>query len=308
MFKRILLTLDGSPLAVAALPAAVTLARMSGGELRLLTALEVPPVFAYPEFRSEHRISAESYLLEIANDVAREWGGSVTTVVREGRIHDEILGEAEDWGTDMIVMSTHGRGGLSRVWLGSVSDRCVRKSERPVLLIRPPASGAFNPATSLAVARVVLPLDGSELAEAALPHAVTLANQLDAPFTLVLAVTYLGSPEYPWVSLTVGLKQRLLEKEKNEASRYLNGLMDRLRAEGAASTAQVATNPQPAQAILDEAGADLIVMTPRGRGVLDRAIVGSVADKVVRGAEGPVLIVPPEARRAPASAGPGSSA
>ena len=70
-----------------------------------------------------------------------------------------------------------------------------------------------------------------------------------------------------------------------------------------ASTAQVATNPQPAQAILTEAGTDLIVMTSQGRGVLDRAILGSVADKVVRGAEGPVLIIPQEARRAPDSDG-----
>ena len=225
MFKRILLTLDGSPFALSALPAAVTLARKSGGELRLLTALGVSQVFVFHESRSDERVSAEAYLVEIANDVAREWGGSVTTVVREGRVHDEILGEAEDWGTDLIVMSTHGRGGLSRVWLGSVADCCVRKAEWPVLLIRPPASGASNAATALAVARVVVPLDGSELAEAALPHAVTLAKQLGVPIALILAVTYLGSPEYPWVSLTVELKQRLLEKEENEASRYLNGLM-----------------------------------------------------------------------------------
>ena len=304
MFKRILLTLDGSPLALAALPAAVTLARTSGGELRLLTALEVPPIFVYPEFRSEDRSSAEAYLQEIADDVAREWDGSVTTVVREGRIHDEILGEAADWRADLIVMSTHGRGGISRVWMGSVADHCVRKAERPVLLVRPPAPSAANLATSLPVDRVVLPLDGSELAETAVPHAVALAKQLEVPITLVLAVRYLDSSEYPWVSPTVGREQGWFEEEKNVARRYLNRLVDRIRTEGVASTTQVVTSPQPAQAILEEAGTDLIIMTPQGRGLLHRAIVGSVADKVVRGAEGPVLIIPPEEQRATGSNDP----
>jgi nucleotide-binding universal stress UspA family protein len=293
MHKRILLTLDGSPFAEAALPAALTLAQTEGGEIRLLSALEVPPIFVYPEFRSEDRICAEAYLGGLAERTERDWGGAVTIVVREGRIGDEILAEAAQWGADVIVMATHGRGGLARAWLGSVAEHCVRKAERPVLLVRPQASGEGPPRVSTTWSRVVVPLDGSELAETALPHAIALCRQLGVPITFVRVVTYLSAPEFPWVPFTVALNERLIASEKIEAERYLNALIDRLREERVTATARVVTSVQAAQAILAEARADLIVLARRGLGFVDRAILGSVSDKVVRGAEGAVLIIPP---------------
>ena len=288
MYKRILLTLDGSPFAEAALPAALTLARRLDGELRLLSALEVPPIFVYPEFRSEDRIGVEKYLREVATRVTQDWDGKVTTVVREGRVGDEITAEAAEWNADVIVMATHGRGGLARAWLGSVAEHCVKKAERPVLLVRPTA-GAGPPDWP----RVVVPVDGSESSEDALPYAVALAEPLGIPITLVRVVTYLNAPEYPWVPLTMALNDGLIAAMKEDAERYLERLADRVRALGVVVSAGVVTGAQAGQAIVAEARGDLIVMTRRGLGFVDRAILGSASDKVVRGAEGAVMIIPP---------------
>jgi nucleotide-binding universal stress UspA family protein len=289
-FQRVLLTLDGSPFAEAALPAALTLARKMNGELRLLSALEVPPILVYPEFRSDDRIGAEKYLQDVAKRATHGWDGEVTTVVREGRVGDEITREAAEWSADVLVMATHGRGGLARAWLGSVADHCIRKAERPVLLVRPPEADPRIPANWL---RVVVPLDGSESSEAALPHAIELGEQLGIPITLVRVVTYMNAPEYPWVPLTVQLNERLIASEKNEAEGYLKGLFDRLGGHGVTVTARVVTGVHPAHAIIAEARTDLIVMTRQGLGRLDRAIFGSVSDQVVRAAEGAVMIIPP---------------
>jgi nucleotide-binding universal stress UspA family protein len=291
MYKRILLTLDGSPFAEAALPTALMLARKLDGELRLLSALEVPPIFVYPEFISDDRRGGEKYLREVAKRVAHDWDGQVTTVVREGRVGDEITGEAAEWSADVIVMATHGRGGLARAWLGSVAEHCVKKAERPVLLVRP--TGGASPQHSPDWSRVVVPVDGSESSEAALSHAAALAEPMGIPITLVRVVTYLNAPEYPWVPLTMTLNDRLIAAVTDEAERYLERLTDRLRALEVVVMARVVTGAQAGQAIVAEARADLIVMTRRGLGFADRAILGSVSDKVIRGAHGAVLVIPP---------------
>lgn len=292
MFKRILVTLDGSQFAEQALPPGLMLARKLDGEIRLLSALEVNPIFVYPEIRSDNRMGAETYLRKVVRRVTHEWDGKVTTVVREGRVGDEIIGEAAEWRADVIVMATHGRGGLARAWLGSVAEHCVKHAERPVLLVRPTIEA--DPQVSTDWPRVVVPLDGSEASEAALPYAVALAEPIGIPITLVRVVTYLNPPEYPWIPLTTSLNDSLIATVKEEAERYLERLTDQLRALGVVVAPRVLTGAQAGQAILTEARTDLIVMSRRGLGFVGRAILGTVSDKVVRGAEGAVMIIPPE--------------
>lgn len=291
MIRRVLLTLDGSTFSEAALPAAVTLAGRAGAELRVLSALEIPPRFVYPEFRSDDRIRMEAYLAGIAESTP---GVAVTTVVREGRVGEEILREIGEWKPDVVVMATHGRTGPSRAWIGSTADRCAREADRPLLLVRPSGGAKGREETPLAVRRVLVALDGSRTAEEALPHAVEMAGILGVPLVLVTVVTFMGALEFPFgPTSNAEMNDRLLAQETTDATAYLEPLAAQARQAGVTVTTTVASDAVASRAILSEAGKDLLVMTPRGLGRVRRALLGSTADKVVRGAEGPVLLIPP---------------
>jgi len=290
MLSRILITLDGSPFAEAAIAVGAAIAGRTGAVVRLLHVVEVPEALSYPEYRAEDREWAKSYLSELATGRFPS-GIEVDTCVREGRILKQIEEEASAWNADLIVMTTHGRGGLSRLWMGSVADRCVRSSARPVLLVRP--SEPIDPAASFDAHRVLVPLDGSPLAEAALPHATAFAKAFGASVLLVRGVTHHGTFDIAHLSLN----PRHLEAERSEADGYLVGVAEAVRAAGVAVETAVLMEPGLAEAIVARGKGEAIVMTTNGAGGLDRSIFGSVADKVVRSATCPVLVIRPERNR-----------
>ena len=148
MLKKILVPLDGSKLAEAVLPFVHTLAQSMKAEIVLLRVVTVetytsmpvpmapvsiPPLRVTPEH--DYYAHAEGYLQRVAFDYFPD--SAVTLQVGGGPITDSILEFAETAGVDLIAMSTHGRSGLSRMVLGSVTDEVVRRSHVPVLLIRP---------------------------------------------------------------------------------------------------------------------------------------------------------------------------
>jgi nucleotide-binding universal stress UspA family protein len=286
MLRRILVPLDGSPFANAALPTAITLARRTGGEVRLLHVVEVPPALAYPEYRAEDHAWADGYLADLARTQGAD--ARVGTSVREGRILDEIQKEAAAWSAKLIVMTTHGRGGVSRLWMGSVADRCVRSSSVPVLLVRPHEK-PDAPAPDFAPARVVVPLDGSPLAESALPWGAALAKAFGARVVLLRGISNFGGFDAAYLALD---RQRF-EGDRTEAGAYLEERAAAVRSAGVEVETRVLTEPSLAEAIAARGADEIIVMTTHGRGGLDRAVFGSMADKVVRSASCPVLIVRP---------------
>jgi nucleotide-binding universal stress UspA family protein len=296
MLRRILVPLDGSPFAEAALPVARALTKQTGGELRLVHVVEVPEALSYPEYRAEDRAWGEQYLSELAAAESAR-ASAVTTSVREGRILEEIHEEAREWKAELIVMTTHGRGGVSRLWMGSVADRCVRSSSVPVLLVRPHEKPEMA-APPFAPSRVVVPLDGSALAESALPHATALAKAFGARLVLLRGIAQFGGFEagHP------PLDPHHVESERAEAEGYLAERAAAPRSAGVPLEVSVLTEAGLAEAIVARAGGEVIVMTTHGKGGLDRAVFGSVADKVVRSAACPVLVVRPrraEQDRAP---------
>jgi nucleotide-binding universal stress UspA family protein len=143
MYRKILIPLDGSCLSEAALPHAKALAEAFGAEIVLLS-VPIYPVFdpvaidpallesMYDGIRSQ----AMKYLLRMSAPL-KQTGLNVTIELRDGPVADTILGYAEQVHADLIAMSTHGRGGMTRWLLGSVADRVVRGGQVPVLLIRP---------------------------------------------------------------------------------------------------------------------------------------------------------------------------
>jgi nucleotide-binding universal stress UspA family protein len=294
MLRRILVPLDGSSFAEDALAAAVALARDAGGEIRLVSVVEKPPVFVFPEQFDPERAHADEYLKAVAQRIHALWPGPVSTSVREGWIIDELSAEVGAWSADLITMSTHGRGGVSRLWVGSVADRCVRAGFCPVLLVRP--NTISSDWRALHPGRVVIPLDGSQLAERALPYGAAAAKAFGVPMLLLRVVSQPAGAEFTHHPDAMEVVQRLRHEDEQDAREYLEARVKELEQRGLEASTLVTSEAGPAEVIVDRAAGDLIVMCTRGRGSLERALFGSVADKVVRGGSQPVLVVPAERR------------
>jgi nucleotide-binding universal stress UspA family protein len=301
LLRRLIVPLDGSSFAEHALPAAVAVARATDGEIRLVSVLERPLGSVSTDESTFGRARRSEYLSEVVTRILRIWSGPVSAVVREGWVVAELEAEAVDWQADLIAMSTHGGGGVSRLWIGSQTDRCVRAGFCPILLVRPPDKAAARDVLDsdplLPVARVVAPLDGSALAECALPYASAIAEAFGAPVLLMRVVTQPVGVELPQVPEAIELAEGFRDQDRAEAHRYLDGRLRSLRQVGIDAAALVSNDSDPARAIADRAPGDLIVMCTRGRGALEPAVFGSVTDKVVRAGNQPVLVIPMTAIR-----------
>ena len=214
----------------------------------------------------------------------------ICSALLEGYVTEALERHAREIDAKLIIMTTHGRTGVSRAWLGSVADSLVRHSNFPLLVIRPLEDGETFP--EVRFQHFLVPLDGSETGEKILEPAVELAKATGARFTLLHVV----SPQ-----LTVGTRvsplpagQRDGRSEKAEA--YLAGVADGLEKEGVEATSRIETHFAPARAILkvaEEEDVDLIALATHGYGGLKRALLGSVADKVLRSSRLPLLVQRP---------------
>lgn len=294
MIDRILVPLDGSDLAAQALPHAVVQARRFEARIMLLRVMEPLPASAV-EWATDPELFAgedyaEAYLKGVADTVAEE-GLDVACYTRSGPAAESIIAFAKAEEVDLIAMSTHGRSGIGRWVYGSVADKVLRGAEAPVFLIR--ASEGVPPADVSGYQRLLLPLDGSELAELALPYAEAWARTFDTEVILLRVPTL---PTYvslgPDASMVV---PSLLSEAYEEADAYLTNVTHRLKATGL-DVHKAAVDPGPiADTIIDyahEADVDCIVMSTHGRSGLGRWVYGSVADRVLRGAGVPVLLIP----------------
>jgi len=303
-WNTLLVPLDGSPLAEAALPYATTIAQASGARILLLTVLESEPLRTMvvggderlrTEIEAGWRTPAEGYLAGVAARLAaRGVRAEYQAVV--GDPVDQILATAEDERATMIVMATHGRGGLQRLLLGSVADKLMRMSTRPLLLVRPPEDlppSTDEPAT---IRRIAVPLDGSQLAEAAVPLAVDLAGLLKARLLLVRVEPLAQSLMVPFdLSGTVPDFAALDERIATAATEYLSSVQARLPAEIVSEMLVVRGSPAPTLLeVLERDRVDLVVMSTHGRGGLQRFVLGSVTERVVR-AGVPTVVVRPVA-------------
>ncbi|MEN9937870.1 MAG: hypothetical protein RLZZ387_4449 [Chloroflexota bacterium] len=295
MLRSILVPLDGSPFGERALPLACSIAARAGSRLVLahVHVAAAPLVTdALPGFDdlldNEQRMSEQAYLTEIAARVAAP-GVAVTTTVLDDPVVTALHGYALDNSVDLIVMTTHGRGAISRFWLGSVADTLVRRTTLPVLLERP-RELARRPDQQRAIQRILIPLDGSALAEQIIPCATELGALSDAEYLLVQAVE-------PAMARHVGGNGSHPSPEHDQqtfaqARQYLEGIARRMRLGGLRVRTDVLLGPAGAS-ILDAAhtqAVDLIAMETHGRGGITRLLLGSIADWVLRGTLVPVLL------------------
>lgn len=179
MVRHILVPLDGSRLAAAAVPYAVTLARACGARISLLAVVEpIPEHVGLPsaavQESDERQVTESTAYLESIATALRALSLTVTTVVRHGDPANDILAYSEEAECSLVVMSTHGRTGLERIRMGSVAQRIVRHAIIPILVVRP--SNDASTEGVAAIAEITITLDGSTLAEEALPIATQIAT------------------------------------------------------------------------------------------------------------------------------------
>lgn len=297
MFRNVMVPLDGSTFAEAALPLArAVVDPTDGATLRLVTVHEPVPTFAQADWEASAREWSEHYLSEVTRRLGDSSRSTIESAVLSGSVAVELEKEAEE-GVDLLVMATHGRGMLSRAWLGSVADHFVRHSPCPVLLTRPekPADDGETavPTEVPEIDQILVALDGSDFSETVLPQAERLAELFGAGITLVQVIAYPLEIASPYLPHTVQMNQQVVEEAKATAHSYLEDVAARLREKGIDADAHVEVDTQAGHGILraaEDTGVDLIAMATHARTGVKRTFLGSTADKVVRGAQQPVFL------------------
>jgi nucleotide-binding universal stress UspA family protein len=238
----------------------------------------------------------KDYLEAIAAQIKETSGITPVVETREGRVADVIRRHAGNVGADLIVMTTHGRTGLSRLWLGSVADAVVRQDSMPVLMVRPEERSIEMDEHPL-YSHVLIPLDGSTAAELALEDAVSLGGLAHARYTLARVVAPVLVPvhSYAMSGAAVRPDEDATSAEMQAAREYLEQQAARLGETGLRVQTTVRLGGHPAETVLSVARdvqADLIAMCTHRHGAA-RFIMGSVADKVLRGGDLPLLLMRP---------------
>lgn len=298
MFERILVPLDGSALSEGALPPAEALARALESRLVLVrSAMTYPLRATYPTEPARDAVrEAEEYLRALASALA-ERGLEAETATPYAQPAEGILQEARDRDAALIVMATHGRGGLGRWVFGSVAEGVLAAATAPVLLVR---SWRAEP-TSIGTAETPLlavPLDGSELARGALPVAERLAEALGGTLLLVRSVYPVNPPlTQEWMVSSYVAEE--LRASKEDAEAYLLRESEELAARGRTVRTHVGVGaPQEVIArTTREQEAALVVMATHGRTGAREALLGSVANATLREADVPVMLVRPRGMR-----------
>ena len=307
MFTTILVPLDRSPFAEAALPSARWIASRTGARLHLFLAHQPVPVLVgvaealasapSPDLEAIGR--ERSYLVDAAKLLEQADGKPILTHVGEGPAGAEIVEEAARIGADLIVMATHGRGALGRLWLGSVADHVVRHVGVPILLVRPGEPGSAGEA--LEIHGILVPLDLSPLSLTILGPLVEFAALARAPVTLLHVVSLRSQAFVPGVPYPNSEDPSLTDVQRANAECELEKVAGELRLRGIAVSTRVVIATHAAAGVLDTLAGpeyDLVALATHGDSGFRRLLLGSVTNQVIRGAAKRVLVLrPPEALR-----------
>ena len=298
MTRMMMVPLDGTRFGAQALSWAVRLARNSDARLHIVHVRASLPLFPEP--------AVESYLANMTAQLDAQLPGRVTSSLlicemraleqaqpAPHRIAQVLLQHAVQHDVSAIVMTTHGRGGLRRAWLGSVASNVLRNSAQPVLLIRPgDLESGIAAEADRGISHVLIPLDGSMSALAVLPFAQQLGAPTAARYTLITV----AAPQ-PWgLGSDMGafspVTYPVATFDRDTAQSHLNRAAERLSANGAHVTTRVLDAWPPDAAIVHYAAAhevDVIAMATAAGDDFARLFVGSIADQVIRSSKVPVL-------------------
>jgi len=305
MLNNILVPLDGSPVGEAALPYAQALAGRSRARLTLLHAASALPGLGVISERQERAVEeSERYLSDIAARL-RDEGSNIHVAAPYGQPAQSIISNIASRNIDLVVMATHDLTRARRWTRGSIAETVIGHTEVPVLLIRASTGAALADRFRTPRPVLVVPLDGSELAEAALPVARDLAVALTAKLVLVGVVSHVGMPAPVRRGAPASLSEQDFRQVRDEARAYLESTASQLGSD--LVTGIAIHSGEPGREIdreAEERGAAAIVMATHGRTGIFRTLLGSVAGQVVHSGSTPVLLVHPVRSRAGDRSGP----
>jgi nucleotide-binding universal stress UspA family protein len=292
MYNKLLVPLDGSKTAENVLPYARFLANELQLPTELLSVVELPLSAAgekalYLDLIVERAVAvSQEYLNRIAKTFR---GANVTVAVEKGNPEERILARSERDKKTLTAMGTHGRSGVTRWLLGSVAEKIVREAKNPLFVVR--AKEDAKTEGQAALNSIIVPLDGSTLAEHILPHVIELAKAMKLKVILIQAFTLKQIIHtYKDYIPDFGALQKSTE---SGASRYLEAKQEQLKREGL-EVSSLAAEGEAAETILELAkGApdSLLAMCTHGESGIRRWMLGSVTEKVIRHADNPILTI-----------------
>ena len=316
MYERIILADDGSALARAAVPRTAVIAAATGAEVlvvRASLAAGTPPDDlddeGWEDYLTDEAVAAaaanpleaEPHMASVVADLRARGVARVGSLVVHGAASEALVATADEFDVDLLVVSSHGESGIRRAVLGSVAEHLVHNAREAAILVNPPPLAGND-----VIRRVLLPLDGSEVSQIAIPHAEHLARSLGADLVLLQVTASeadlltagmpIGTPPQP--GITVEVAQQVAREQHAEAEAELSVLAGALQARAVPVVDVEVVAGQPADGILsavDRLNIDIVVMATHGRGGLGRLLLGSVADAVARNTErAAVLLVRPD--------------
>lgn len=303
MLRSLLVPLDGSDLSEWSLPLAARVARATGAQLHLARVHErYEPEHLIgnssfqwegldlEEYDGRHRDDESDYLTSVTERLDGD-GIVVDARLLDGDPAERLAGYAEEVHSDLIVITSHGRSGVRRAWLGSVTDAMVRRTHLPLLILHPGEKRALY-AGDGDIEHIVVALDGSSASESVLGPACDLALASGAKITLVHVI----SDPSGFGPRIMTLRPDRLRPELDRTLSYLEALAEDLRETGVDTTVYANRGNRPATTIACMArdlDADVIALATHGYGGVKRTILGSVTDKLLRSTHVPLLVVRP---------------
>ncbi|HEX9879766.1 MAG TPA: universal stress protein [Candidatus Binatia bacterium] len=296
MYSKILVPLDGSDLSEGILPFARTIAKAFGIPLELLHVID-PETIEASSSASEGRyfFAAEAEIKKARtsylDEAVRNYLPSLTvrSSVETGNPPELIVDHAKEHPETLVAMATHGRSGVQRWFMGSVAEKVLHTCSNPLLLVRTAGKAKSNDAV---LKTIIVPLDGSPLAELVLPHAAAMAKAMKLQVVLV-RVYFVPTEGYVGEGYVPDIEP-LLEILRNDAKEYLEDKMRSLKAQGVEKISYELPEGSAAGKIIDlsrETPDNLVAMSTHGRSGIGRWVLGNVTDRVVRHCGDPVLVI-----------------
>lgn len=298
MYRNIMVPVDGSSFSREAVLQGLRIASQSGATLRLVRVASTPAVLGGPDMivsfdegARQQRNTELAELYSLAAECRAHSTVNVTASLQQGPVVDALIGYAQRHRVDLIVLRSHARGGLARVWFGSVADKLIRESGIPVLVVRPP-SVATALGSSFGFKRILVPLDGSALAEEIIPRILPLAR-VDGSTITILRIVPRSDHMQGGLESSIGPAKAM---DIARAKLYIDNLIANQIDKGIVTRRHIVISDDVASAILDRAemdDSDLVAIATRGLGAIARARSGSVADRVMRESPVSAMVVHP---------------